>query len=131
MVNHNPYPESNQEQQSQTHDGHSQGCSHEDGHKHHHPHKEYLHVTVHYPAAAHPFVEPHASHRETVGGLKAKVLKAFHLHEGTGPDGSVTTYTLYFHKHALDNMDQTLGDLAGDNSDLKFKLAQQIVQGIA
>jgi hypothetical protein len=102
---------------------------HHHGKHHPHPRKEFLEVKVHYPAATHPFIEHKASHLETVGTLKAKALEAFGLHEGGAPDGSTVTYTLYFHKQALEDANQTLGSLAGDDAEMTFKLAQQIVQG--
>jgi hypothetical protein len=91
--------------------------------------KHALHVTVTYPAARHPYQQKDVPRAETVGALKAAVLKAFGLTEGTSPDGTTTTYTLYHHKQALENLSETLGAVAGDANELNLKLAQQITQG--
>jgi hypothetical protein len=89
-----------------------------------------LHVVVHYVAAEQPFKED-APPEETVGQLKKQVLAAFGLTEGQAPDGNTVTYTLYQGKTPLENMDQTLGDLAGHQHVLQLKLVQQITQGQA
>jgi hypothetical protein len=92
-------------------------------------HHDRLRVVVHYAAAAHPFEEK-AKRSETVGLLKEQVLKAFHLHEGKLPDGNTVTYTLYHHKRALENLSETLGQVAGEHAEeLVLKLSQQITQG--
>ena len=91
-------------------------------------HDKELHVTVHYAAAAHPFKE-RAPHAETVGQLKQQVLTAFHLHEGQLPNGDTVTYTLYHDKKALENPNETLGQVAGKHEELVLKLGQQITQG--
>jgi len=85
-------------------------------------------VVVTYPAAAKPF-ETDAERSETVGQLKAAVLKAFGLTEGQLPGGNVASYTLYNDKTPLENLNETLGEIAGHREALHFKLAQQIVQG--
>ncbi|MCI0724301.1 MAG: hypothetical protein L0338_35860 [Acidobacteria bacterium] len=89
---------------------------------------ERLRVTVHYPAAGEPFKDE-ADRSETVGQLKGRVLEAFGLTEGQLPDGNVATYTLFHQKTPLENMAQTLGEIAGDQKVLQLKLSQQIVQG--
>ena len=86
-------------------------------------------VMVHYPAAEEPFKDDAANPDETVGELKARVLAAFGLSEGSTPDGNSTTYTLYHHKTALENPTQKLGEIAGDQPVLQLQLVQQIVQG--
>ncbi len=91
--------------------------------------KTKLHVVVHYPAAEEPFKDEAADPTETVGQLKSRVLAAFGLTEGTTPDGNTATYTLYHQKTALNNLNQTLGELAGGQPALQLKLAQQITQG--
>lgn len=91
-----------------------------------HDHK--LHVVVHYPAAEEPFKDE-AERSETVGQLKLRVLNAFGLVEGQMPDGNIAAYTLYQHKTPLENMNQTLGEIAGDQKVLQLKLSQQITQG--
>ena len=87
-----------------------------------------LHVVVHYVAAEHPFKED-AGPDQTVGQLKKRVLAAFGLTEGQTPDGNTVTYTLYHGKTPLENLNQTLGDLAGHHHELQLKLVQQITQG--
>ena len=88
-----------------------------------------LHVVVHYMAAEQPFQDHHADPAETLGALKARVLTAFGLVEGNLPDGNIATYTLYDKKTPLENMNQTLGELAAGQPVLQLKLSQQIVQG--
>ena len=51
-----------------------------------------LHVVVHYPAADEPFKDKDAKRSETVGHLKARVLTAFGLTEGQGPDNTVVSH---------------------------------------
>ena len=91
--------------------------------------KHKLHVTVHFPAAEEPFKDEDADPAETVGHLKARVLTAFGLVEGTMPDGNIASYTLYHEKKPLEDAMQTLGDIAGHHKVLQLKLAQQITQG--
>lgn len=88
-----------------------------------------LNVVVHYIAASEPFKDHQASRSETVGQLKARVLTAFGLSEGSTPDGNQTTYTLFHGPQRLDNLDLTLGEVAGDQHVLQLKLDQQITQG--
>jgi len=88
-----------------------------------------LHVVVHYVAAEEPFKDHDADRQETVGKFKQRVLEEFGLIEGQTPDGNITTYTLYHNKMAVENMGQTLGDLAGDDKTLQLRLVQQITQG--
>jgi hypothetical protein len=88
-----------------------------------------LHVVVHYVAAEEPFKDKDANRNETVGQLKQRVLAEFGLTEGQTPDGNITTYTIYHHKTAVENMGQTLGDLAGNDETLQLQLVQQITQG--
>lgn len=88
-----------------------------------------LQVIVHYVAAEEPFKDKDADRNETVGQLKQRVLTEFGLVEGQTPDGNITTYTIYHHKTAVENMAQTLGDLAGDDKTLQLRLVQQITQG--
>jgi hypothetical protein len=88
-----------------------------------------LKVTVHYPPSEEPFKDNDADPSETVGQLKSRVLTAFGLTEGQGPDGSTITYTLYDKKQPLENLGQTLGDVSGGQKVLQLKLSQQITQG--
>lgn len=88
-----------------------------------------LKVIVHYAAAKKPYEQDHASRHETVGTLKTNVLRAFGLTEGQHADGNTYTYTLYHHKTSLDNLSETLGQVAGDEHTLELKLSQQVTQG--
>lgn len=87
-----------------------------------------LEVTVRYPAAAKPFVDPSADPQETLASLKARVLEAFHLKETQDPNQSIL-YFLYHDDEKLEDLSQTLGRIAGDKHALKLKLVQQIIQG--
>lgn len=91
--------------------------------------EESLKVIVHYAAAMKPYEQDHASRQETVGTLKANVLNAFGLKEGQHADGNTYTYTLYDHKTPLENLSETLGQLAGNKHTLELKLSQQVTQG--
>src|SRR5947209_14008217 len=88
-----------------------------------------LKVIVTYPAAKKPFEDHDVSQTETVGQLKSIVLAAFGLTEGQSVDGKTFTYTLYHHKTPLDNLSETLGQIAGDKPTLELKLSQQVTQG--
>ena len=88
-----------------------------------------LHVTVHYIAAEEPFKDEDAESNETVGHLKGRVLNAFGLTEGSTPEGNTVNYTLYQHKTPLEDMNETLGALSGQQKVLQLKLVQQITQG--
>ena len=88
-----------------------------------------LHVVVHYPAAEQPFKDEDAQRSETVGHLKTRVLTAFGLTEGQGPNNTAISYTLHHGKAVLENMQQALGDIVGDQKVLQLKLSQQITQG--
>jgi hypothetical protein len=92
-------------------------------------HEHKLKVTVHYVAEGKPFKDDDAERSETVGHLKQRVLTFFSLTEGQSPNGTVTTYTLYYEKKPLENMNQSLGEIAGEQRILQLKLNQQIVQG--
>jgi hypothetical protein len=87
-----------------------------------------LHVTVTYPSAVRPF-QGEFDPATTVGALKMRVLDAFGLTEGTMPDGTTVTYTLYHQKTPLETLGQTLGEIAGHAQALELKLAQEITQG--
>jgi len=91
--------------------------------------KHSLRVVVHFPAAEEPFKDDDADPSETVGHLKARILTAFGLVEGTLPDGNIASYTLYHDRKPLENAMQTLGEVAGHQKVLQLKLAQQITQG--
>jgi hypothetical protein len=88
-----------------------------------------LKVIVHYPAAKKPFEQDHASRNETVGTLKSAVLAAFGLTECQSGDGKTFAYTLYHHKTPLENLNETLGQVAREEHTLELKLSQQVTQG--
>lgn len=88
-----------------------------------------LNVTVAYVAAKKPFKQEDVSRSETVKTLKAEVLKAFGLVEGSDADGKTFTYTLFHGKTPLEDLNQTLGDVTGDKHELELKLTQQVTQG--
>jgi hypothetical protein len=88
-----------------------------------------LNVTVTYVAAKESFKQKDVSRSETVKILKAEVLNAFGLIEGSGADGKTFTYTLFHGKTPLENLNQTLGEVAGDKHELELKLTQQVTQG--
>ena len=90
--------------------------------------KSDLKVIVNYPAAKGPFEQDHAAPSETVGALKAAVLTAFGLTEGQ-INGSTYTYTLFHNKTPLENLGETIGQLAGHAATLVLKLSQQVTQG--
>ena len=87
-----------------------------------------LKVIVNYPAAKGPFEQEHASPTETVGTLKSAVLNAFGLAEGQS-NGSTYTYTLFHNKTPLENLGETIGQIAGHAATLVLKLSQQVTQG--
>jgi len=86
-------------------------------------------VKVVYASAVHPYNDPHVEPGTTVGILKTAVLVFFGLTEGNRPDGSVAVYTLFAGKIALENLNQSLGDVANDAKKLELKLGEQITQG--
>jgi hypothetical protein len=86
-------------------------------------------IVVVYPAARDDLKETGVNRGETLGQLKARVLIAFELTEGQGPDGNITTYIFYHDKQKLENLNETLGQIAGHAHVLKLKLAQQIIYG--
>jgi len=88
-----------------------------------------LRVIVNYPAAKKPFEQDNASRKETVGTLKSSVLAAFGITEGQSADGKTFTYTLFHRKTPLENLNETLGQVAGDEHTLELKLSQQVTQG--
>jgi hypothetical protein len=94
--------------------------------EHHEP--ESLDVVVTYPAAKEPYRENNVPRIETVANLKGRVLTAFGLDEGQH-DGQTFTYTLYHQKRPLDNLSETLGEVAVHEHILELKLSQQITQG--
>jgi hypothetical protein len=85
-------------------------------------------VDVHYIAATKPF-EHDFARSATVQLVKADAMKAFELSEGANAEGNTVTYTLYEGKTPLENLGQTVGELAGQKSELRLKLVQQITQG--
>lgn len=94
----------------------------------HHPAPHHIEISIRFPAAPKPFIDPHASPTETIGQLKVRVFSAFGVEETSGPDGQ-TLYFLYFGDDRLDDPSRTLGQIAGEKHKLKLKLVQQLVQG--
>ena len=88
-----------------------------------------LDIVVVYPAARDNLKETGVNRNETLGQLKSRVLIAFELTEGKGPDGNITTYVFYHDKRKLEDLNETLGQIAGHEHDLKLKMAQQIIYG--
>jgi hypothetical protein len=84
---------------------------------------EIIKVEVHYIAAKKPFVKE-AKRNETVGQIKAEALKVFGLVE----EGD-KTFKLFFHKTELQNLGETIGQIAGDKKELKLDLEEFIIQG--
>jgi hypothetical protein len=82
-----------------------------------------LKIEVHYIAATKPF-KTEAQQSETVGQLKAQALNAFGLVE----EGS-KTFKLFFHKTELQNLGETLGQVAGGKKELNLNLEEFIIQG--
>lgn len=82
-----------------------------------------IEVQVHYIAAGKPFRKD-AQPSETVGQLKAEALTAFGLTEGGGK-----TFKLFHQKQELQNMNQTLDEIAGHKKELKLDLEEVLVQG--
>lgn len=91
-------------------------------------HPNHINVTVRYPAATKPFVDPHADPHETVEHLKARVLDAFQVQEIRTPDSS-TLYFLFHDNQRLDNPSATLLEIADSEHHVKLRLVQQIIQG--
>jgi len=85
-------------------------------------------VIVTYPAAKRPFDEE-ILRTVTVGELKNAVLTAFGLVEGQSADGKTFIYTLYHQKTPLENLNETIGQIAGEKPSLELKLSQQVTQG--
>jgi hypothetical protein len=88
-----------------------------------------LDIVVVYPAARDDLKQTGVSRSETLGELKVRVLIAFELTEGKGPDGTITSFVFYHHKEKLEDLTRTLGQIAGHEDILHLKLAQQIVYG--
>lgn len=88
-----------------------------------------LDLVVVYPAARDDLKETGVNRSETLGQVKTRVLTAFELTEGKGPDGNTTTYVFYHDKQKLENLNETLGQIAGAEQLLRLKLAQQIIYG--
>src|SRR6185312_8358945 len=88
-----------------------------------------INVTVVYIAAPKPFEQKDGSADETLATLKSLVLNAFGLKEGPTPDGNNVTYRLYHQNQALDNLNETIGAVAGHAGARALKLSQQITQG--
>ncbi len=82
-----------------------------------------IRVNVHYIAAVKPY-KSEVAPSDTVGQLKAAALTAFGLVEQGNK-----SYKLFLHKQELSDLNQTVGQLAGDKNELKFDLEEFITQG--
>lgn len=86
--------------------------------------KEHLiKVLVHYIAATKPF-ETEAEPTQTVGDIKKLALDAFGLVEGGGK-----VYNLFLGSRELQNLAETLGQLAEGKKEVKLDLEETFVQG--
>ena len=82
-------------------------------------HGNAVQVIDRYGGARVPF-EAELELNETVGTLKAHVLETFRLFEG-----ATTFYDLYRDQRPLENMNETIGRLAGDHHKLELELIKQ------
>ena len=105
--------------------GHVGASSQEKGHSQ----DSTIDIVVTYPAARDDLKETGVNRLEPLGQLKSRVLIAFELTEGKGPDGNITSYVFYHGKDKLEDLAQTLGEIAGQKPVLHLKLAQQIIYG--
>ena len=89
-----------------------------------HEHKEHLiKVFVSYMAAIKPFetfVEP----TQTIENIKQLALNEFGLVDGGGK-----VFNLFYEKKELQNLSETIGQLAEGKKELKFDLDETLVQG--
>lgn len=66
----------------------------------------------------------------TVGTIKQAALDAFGLGVGPTPDGNDRiTYTLFEGKTKLEDLNQSIGDVAGHAHSVHLKLVKKIIQG--
>ena len=86
-------------------------------------------VKVKYAAAAKPFVDDAVPPTETLGTLKARVLTAFGLTEGSLPDGTNSSYKFYHGKDELSDLSVEIGSVAHNAHSLELKMSQFITQG--
>jgi hypothetical protein len=89
---------------------------------------ETLHVEVRYLAVKDPYKDPSAKSSETLGTLKARVLRHFGLEEGN-VDGGRKEYFLVYEGTQLTELSITLGDLAKGKRHLEMKLIEHFTQG--
>jgi hypothetical protein len=61
---------------------------------------------------------------ETVGQVKSNAMTAFGLKEDSGK-----VYNLFHKKTELQNLNQTIGELADEKKELKLDLEERLVQG--
>lgn len=99
----------------------------DDGHSG--PGRRDLNIKVIYASAVHPYHDSHVDPATTVATLKTAVLDFFKLKEGNRPDGSVATYTLFYAKKALEDLNQRLSEVAHGEHELTMKLGETITQG--
>lgn len=86
-------------------------------------HNQQIKVTVHYIAATKPY-KAEVSPTETLATLKANALNFFGLVE----EGN-KTYKLFHQKTELNNLNETVGQIAGHSKELQLNLEEFITQG--
>lgn len=85
--------------------------------------EDLIKVEVHYIAAGKPFKKD-AQSSETGGQVKEQALVFFGLSEGGGK-----TYKIFYDRVELQNMNETLDQLAGGKKNIKLDLEEVLVQG--
>ena len=81
-------------------------------------------VKARYAASPTPFENDEVPGNQTLATLKAAILTAFKLTEGSG-----ATYVLYHGREELTNLTRTVGEVAGNAATLELKLSQTVTQG--
>jgi hypothetical protein len=81
-------------------------------------------VKARYAASPTPFENDEVPATQTLATLKAAILAAFNLTEGSGQ-----TYVLYHGRDELTDLTRTVGDVAGNAAALELKLSQTVTQG--
>jgi hypothetical protein len=92
-------------------------------------HEDLVEVTVKYAAAEDLLKNSAVPVTETIGSFRARVLDAFELADGAVAGGSSVIYVLFHDRQPIENMNLTVGQLAGEGKHLHLKLAQQVIQG--
>ena len=92
-------------------------------------HNEHLTVQVRYSSATKPFVDPQVNGSELLAAFRTRVMKEFNVTDEKLPDGGQKIFFLYREDTRLENLNQTMGDLAGEDKHLKLKLVETVIQG--